>query len=197
MFAYCSDNPVNLIDEDGEIGGVDDAIISSVAVLIGLVFIAALYSATPAGQSALDGLIIHAEKAYEKARKVVISVVENASVDEKEIRDQSVYVMRDQNNTVAYVGRTNNPARRQQEHRRDISKKDLKPLEVVQTGLSKKDAMLLEQLLISSYALENLLNARREIAASKINGYRQSLNNVARLIGSVTEEALYHLIRGD
>ena len=105
--------------------------------------------------------------------------------------------MRDQNNTVAYVGRTNNPARRQQEHRRDISKKDLKPMEVVQTGLSKKDAMLLEQLLISSYSLENLLNARREIAASKIDGYRQSLNNVARLIGSVAEEALYHFIRGD
>ena len=197
MFVYCLDNPSNLIDEYGEVAGIDDVVMASTSFIVCLILIATIYTATPAGQTALNGLIIHAEKAYEKAKTAVISLVEAATVDECEIRNQSVYVMRDQENTVAYVGRTNNPSRRQQEHKRDVRKKDLKPLEVVQTGLSKNDAILVEQMLISAYSLENLLNARREIAVSKIDRYRKSLNNVARLFGSIAEEAIYHLIRGD
>ena len=66
---------------------------------------------------------------------------------------------------VEYVGRTIDPVRRQREHEKDPTKAHLKPLEVKFTGLTKNDARTVEQILISAYTLDNLLNAHREIAA--------------------------------
>ena len=66
------------------------------------------------------------------------------------------------------------------------------PREVVYSGLTRGEARVVEQVLISAYILDNLYNARREIAVSNIGNYRQSLNSAMRLFGSLSEESLYY-----
>ena len=68
------------------------------------------------------------------------------------------------------------------------------PREVVYSGLTRGEARVVEQVLISAYILDNLYNARREIAVSNIGNYRQSLNSAMRLFGSLSEESLYYLM---
>lgn len=52
---------------------------------------------------------------------------------------------------VQYVGRTNNPICRQKEHGRDPKKTHLDPLEVKFTGLTRIEAQVMEQIVISTY----------------------------------------------
>ena len=110
-------------------------------------------------------------------------------------RDQSVYVMRDSaSNEVQYVGRTNNPDRRRKEHLRDPQKRNLNELEIVFAGLTKREAMLAEQLLISAYTLENLKNARREIAIGNVANYAQYMGNVVSLFEGAVESEMMSLM---
>ena len=71
--------------------------------------------------------------------------------------------------------RTNNPARRQAEHSKDLSKAHLQPLEVKFTGLTIPEARLQEQILISTYTLANLANARRENCCRKCGRFLPDL----------------------
>ena len=124
---------------------------------------------------------------------IVTSVVENTS-RKKNTRDQSVYVMKNQSDEVAYVGRTNDPSRRQREHDKDISKADLQPLEVVFTGLTKNQARVVEQVLISAYGINNLYNARREIAVGNISKYSEHVGSTISLFGSFYESEMLNLM---
>ena len=125
---------------------------------------------------------------------VVKNVAENTSTP-KLTRDQSVYIMRDKTtNNVAYVGRTNNPARRQYEHDRDPKKKNLEPLEVKFTGLTIVEARVMEQVLISAYTLESLENARREIAVGNVKGFAGKINNIISIFGGAVEDELLNLM---
>ena len=64
----------------------------------------------------------------------------------KVVFDQNVYIMRNAETLrVEYVGRTNDPARRQSEHNSDPSKDGLLPLQVVKTGLTIDQARVYEQ----------------------------------------------------
>ena len=124
----------------------------------------------------------------------VIDVVESIDFNNNP-KDQSVYIMRNKySNEVQYVGRTNNPIRRQKEHDRDVTKSDLLPLEVKFTGLTVQEARAMEQLLISSYMLDNLLNARREIAVGKVGNYAGRIYTVLRLFGSSIEDEFLNLM---
>ena len=51
----------------------------------------------------------------------------------------------------------------------------MQPLEVKFTGLTKTEARAMEQILISAYTLDNLLNARREIAVGNVAGFTGEL----------------------
>ncbi len=103
--------------------------------------------------------------------------------------------MRDKTtNNVAYVGRTNNPARRQYEHDRDPKKKNLEPLEVKFTGLTIVEARVMEQVLISAYTLESLENARREIAVGNVKGFAGKINNIISIFGGAVEDELLNLM---
>ena len=103
--------------------------------------------------------------------------------------------MRDQTSQeVSYVGRTNDPERRQAEHERDSRKQNLSPLEVVAAGLTKNQARLLEQTLISAYTLDVLQNARREIAPRNIFKLQSDANRVASLLGGLIESELLCLM---
>ena len=100
-------------------------------------------------------------------------------------------------NKVEYVGRTNNPVRRQNEHRRDPKKSNLLPLEVKFTGLTVREARVVEQILISTYVIDNLRNARREIATSKLDKYHDSINGIQRsieLFKNFAEDELLNLM---
>lgn len=109
-------------------------------------------------------------------------------------RNQSVYIMRDQENKVEYVGRTNDPVRRQYEHSRDPSKSHLQPLEVKFTNLTVDEARVVEQLLISTYTLDNLLNARREISQKKIGSFTNSIHNTVKLFENLAEDEALNLM---
>ena len=66
---------------------------------------------------------------------------------------------------------------------------------VVITGLTKSEAMVAEQVLISAYTLKYLDNARREIAAKNVDNYLQYTAAVAELLACGAEETLIGLMR--
>lgn len=55
---------------------------------------------------------------------------------------------------------------------------------------------MVEQSLISAYALENLHNARREIAAGNVYKFTEYVGNVIQLFSGVTESELLCLMEG-
>ena len=196
MFAYCVNNPVFLTDEDGNfaiaigIGAAVEAICGGVAAAgLGIVLLGELERSTKANREAMREAV--------KA-KVDSMIAADSCVPEPEPRDNSVYVLYDtQNNEniVKYVGRTNNPKRRLDEHRRSNSPKRDYDMRVVITGLTKSEAMVAEQVLISAYTLKYLDNARREIAAKNVDNYLQYTAAVAELLACGAEETLIGLMR--
>jgi len=94
------------------------------------------------------------------------------------------------------VGRTNDPSRRKNEHNRDPKKENLDELEVVYTGLTKNEARLVEQALISVYTLDTLQNARREIASHNIFKFQSDIGRVTSLWSGAIESELLCLMEG-
>ena len=97
---------------------------------------------------------------------------------------------------VFYVGRSIDPARRFEEHKRDLKKQiaGLKDYRVIFTGLTINQARLCEQVLISAYSIECLENARREIAQLKVGSFASEMNRLAQLQSAFSEDEIYHLI---
>ena len=196
MFAYCVNNPVFLTDKDGNfaiaigIGAAVEAICGGVAAAgLGIVLLGELERSTKANREAMREAV--------KA-KVDAMIAADSCVPEPEPRDNSVYVLYDtQNNEniVKYVGRTNNPERRLNEHHRPGSPKKNYRMKVILTGLTKSEAMVAEQVLISAYTLKYLENARREIAAKNVDNYLQYTAAVAELLACGAEETLIGLMR--
>ena len=52
----------------------------------------------------------------------------------------------------------------------------------------------MEQVLISAYSLENLSNARREIAAGNINGFAGKIDNIISIFGGSMESEIMSLM---
>lgn len=151
-------------------------------------------SAGVAGTAASVATAALATAGVSAAAAAVVSVVERTNYQDP-IRNQSVYVMRNKiTNEVQYIGRTNNPTRRQKEHERDPSKDNLGPLEVKFSGLTKFEARVMEQMLISAYSMENLLNARREIAKGNINGLTGKIENIINIFGGAVEDEFLNLM---
>ena len=103
----------------------------------------------------------------------------------KEYRDNCVYVLKDptDNNLVKYVGRTNDPGRREQEHKNDPSHPQRRDynMVVLVAGLTKDEAMAVEQFLISAYTVGYLENARREISARRVPQFESYLGAIAEI----------------
>ncbi len=95
---------------------------------------------------------------------------------------------------IQYVGRTNNPIRRQKEHDRDPKKTHLDPLEVKFTGLTRTEARAMEQIVISTYTLQNLDNARREIAIGNVSGFCSKIDNILNIFSGAAESELLNLM---
>lgn len=95
-----------------------------------------------------------------------------------------MYVLHNPGNVteVKYVGITNSPKRRSDEHQRNPDKRVL-TMKVVKTGMTKGEARLAEQALVSTYTLSNLLNRRREIARGNIQGAMKYDRVISEMIG--------------
>ena len=116
----------------------------------------------------------------------------------KEYRDNSVYVLKDPNDhyLVKYIGRTNDPARRQWEHNHDSMhpwRADYR-MTVLATGLTKKEAMVFEQFLISSYTINYLENARREIAIKNIGKYQSYMYAITEIYTGIPGNSISEFI---
>ena len=205
MFSYCFNNPVNKIDSSGNWPKLSTILtgIAVVAVAVAAVAVAVVAAPVIAGVGIASGITASAASIATAAicvagvsgtAALVTKTIENTASKDK-YRDQSVYVMRDSTtNDVQYVGITNNPVRRQREHDRDKRKEHLKPLEVKFTGLTKVEARIMEQLLISAYTMQNLDNARREIAVGNISGFAGSMNNIINIFSGAAESELLSLM---
>ena len=211
MWAYCLNNPVNMIDVNGELASwsqiftgiaIAAAIVAVVAVTVMTVGAAAPALALVSGTAISSAMLTTTATAavatagIASAAAVISASVEKTRHSYREASNgECVYVMRDKStNEVQYVGRTNNPARRQMEHSKDPKKANLNPLEVKYVGLAKYDARIVEQLLISAYTLDNLSNARREIAKGKVHNAAGRIKNIARIIGGARESELLSLM---
>ena len=212
LFSYCFNNPVNMSDSTGSWPKLSKIFavvaIAAVAVAAVAITVATCGAAAPA-LAAVGGGIISAGAAatattvatgalitagVATTAAIVTSVVENTSY-RGPTRNQSVYVMRDKTTgDVQYVGRTNNPIRRQSEHAKDPKKANLQPLEVKFSGLTKFEARAMEQALISAYLLDNLVNARREIATENVGGFAGKIGNIISIFDGAVEDELLNLM---
>ena len=197
MYAYCTNNPVNSIDPSGH--EPQASTIYACIAIAGLVIaaVATCGAATPIAVVGISTIVAAAGlgvAAGAAAAGIVSAVIENTT-PKNNFSNNSVYVMRNSSSKrVEYVGRTNNPERRKKEHARDPSKAGLLPVEVVSTGMTKRQARSTEQVLISAYALDNLKNARREIATGNVSGFAGNMDSTIKLFGSISEDELLNLM---
>ena len=210
LFSYCMNNPVNMSDPTGN-WPTWSQIFTGIAVVAAAVAVVAAVVAT-AGTAApvlaaVGGATISSTAAATAASiatgamlvtgvsataAVVTSTVENTSY-QGPTRDQTVYKLIDNNGETKYVGRTNNPARRANEHKKTPGKSDLKMVQVA-SGLTKIEARAMEQIVISAYTLDYLVNARREIAIGNVNGFAGKTGNVISIFGGTVEDEFLNLM---
>ena len=204
LYAYCVNNPVMLGDPTGNWWSLSTVLLTVAVVLVvaAVVVVAApvllptIGLTTAAATTVASGLMLLSLAAF-TASKVINATEQSSTINPSQSNNQSVYIMRNkETNAVEYVGRTNNPTRRQNEHKNDPKKANLSPLEVKFTGLTLPEARVVEQVLISAYTLENLSNARREIAVNNMDGYRSYINSTKNLFGSTKEDELLNLMGG-
>jgi RHS repeat-associated protein len=114
----------------------------------------------------------------------------------------TVYYVKDPNDQsddkrVIYIGMTKNIGQRRDAHRQlpGREKWDLTPY---QTGLTKEEARIWEQLLIATYTLERLDNKINSVAPKKIglSKFAQAIADITSLEESVREDEVYHLLGG-
>ena len=117
---------------------------------------------------------------------VIVSAVEIAeeASEKRTYYNNSIYVLKNNQDEVRYVGITNDVGRRKYEHEHDPRhpwRANYKMF-VVATGLSREAARTGEQVLISAYTLNALENARREIAVGNVPKFSHHLSTVAELL---------------
>ena len=186
MFSYCENNPINTVDYLGH---------NPLAIFAGVG--AAIASALSAAVTAMVALTVTAvavhtiDQVAEKIKEKVKTTQDTSP------RDQSVYILTNKGGDVRYVGRTNNPPRRMAEHERDKNHPERinYKMTVVFSGLTDKQAVLTEQILISAFTLEHLDNARREISAGRIAAFKAEVSSVAELLGGFAEDEIMNLGR--
>ena len=197
MFAYCGNNPVAFADPFGlclcNAGSLKNKF-STANYCTGCGLAGAAI-----GTAVTDTILSYAVDTIEETKQKVIAWIESCGGDGEQ-RDNSVYILTDPNNgnLVKYVGRTNNPVRRANEHKNDPFHPERKGYEmkVLVSGLTLDEARLVEQVVISVFTVAYLENARREIAVSKIDQYAKYMGAVAEMVGGASEEGLYGLIVG-
>lgn len=213
MFTYCFNNPVNMSDPTGNwpklstfwLGvAVAAAVVAAVAVTV-----VSCGAAAPV-VAALGGTLVSAASATAAVTSIAYAAcsvaiaataVSAAALVQEEIaaksntRSHSVYVLKDSNDQVQYVGRTVNIKNRAAAHSLNPSRADLE-MEVVATGLTRSEARALEQ---AGMLYHHTINTANK-TSNQINGvapkYWDPMKTIARgtldyTWNQMTNEILY------
>lgn len=196
-FCYCTNSPVSLFDPDGTmalsavaaeafIAGMGIAVAPVLTAIIGLTVVIGLGIGIGAAMATLIKTVeatAEAVRIHHDTAAHIIESIEKIKIEEDQTYDNSIYVLKDKENNVHYVGITNEVGRRAAEHKRDKIHpgRSNYDMVVIATGLSKEEARTGEQVLISAYTLEALDNARREIAVRNIHKFLNEIHRIAEL----------------
>ena len=147
------------------------------------------------GVAALGYVIYEAAEYMEEAEQVRAWAESASGIAKENLKDHSVYIIRERagNKRVVYVGRTSDFARRQYAHQIKEGAKyreDRYAMYAIATGLTLDEARALEQVLISAYTLEGLMNLINSIAPSKWDQFLDEFERVQGLIACAIEEGL-------
>lgn len=155
MYAYCDNNPINNVDEDGTLAFAPALpwIGKALVDIISIVTVAIIATIAALGVGTVTESLV--SKAWEPNTK------------EEEPRNQTVYELLDKNNQVQYVGRTKNISTRLQAHRRNPYRSEL-VFKIYKSGLTYNEARGVEHRLIIQ---EKTLNRANKMN-NQINGIR-------------------------
>lgn len=193
LYTYCYNDPLKYADSNGH----EPTTLTVVAV--GGVCLAAMlattyyYINTSEGKRAINQMNkdLGYAATYVGGKLDDIASTVKTYVDTKlkqniETRDNTVYLFTNSDGEVTYVGRTNNYERRRKEHSERLEKSNYTMTPIV-SGLTKEEAKGMEQIMISTYTLEALENARREIAVNNVYKAGQQGARAAEVFASGAE----------
>ena len=205
MFAFCNNNSVNADDPTGHsmdwtrdvyycgTPGGGAAVAGGGMVLLFLLKML-VDNPPPPTSIFVDGITCATPIPCEVIKEEIKEKIET-EVPPLNYNNQSVYIMRNiDTGIVEYVGRTNNPDRRQAEHSQDRRKQGLSPLQVVKTDLTVDAASVLEQSLSMAYGLCQLRNRRREISARKGPAFYDIASYIGKLEFGFLEDELREML---
>lgn len=214
MFSYVFNNPVMFSDHTGSwpklssifaviaVAAVAVAAVATVVVTCGLAAPAlAVAGGGIVGSTA--GIVTTAAAVGSTALAVAkvatvasaTSLVVETTVDKVTRRDNSVYVLKDDNGTVQYVGRTNNPNKRAKAHSVNPARAGLE-MEVIASGLNLAEAKALEQAGMAYYHTINTANKMNNqingISPSRWGAFKElSLGTLDYAWNKMSNEILY------
>ena len=213
MFAYCFNNPVNMSDPTGNWPKLSTfwfgVAVAAAVVTAAAVTVVSCGAAAPV-VAALTGTLVSAASATAAVTSVAYTAcsvaiaataVSAAALAQEEIakktntQSHSVYVLKDSNDQVQYVGRTVNIKNRAAAHSLNPDRADLE-MEVVATGLTRSEARALEQ---AGMLYHHTINTANK-TYNQINGvaprYWDAMKTIARgtrdyAWNQMTNEILY------
>jgi len=166
MFTYCNNNPVNLQDADGHFA---IPIIIAIAATVALLLISTVVVSAPTLPKEVylpEVNTITPNNAFALITMGATAYAQSRSKSKREERNNSVYVLVDNNNTARYVGRTKQTvSERYKQHKRTGLAKGLTPTTIGE-NLTYAEARGLEQIAYDYYkhAGNNLKNRIRPIS---------------------------------
>ena len=169
LYAYTNNNPINKVDEDGNY-----ALPLAIATLVGAVVIFAVLIQTAAKSisASLSKVSLSSTKYSSKKSK------ESKKDESTEKGSHNVYVLRDSEQKVQYVGRTNNVDAPVNRHKNNLARSNLR-MEVIYPDITKEQARVLEQAYIF---MCNTLNKENKMN-NQINGLSPNYENIELYIG--------------
>ncbi|MBR5323081.1 MAG: hypothetical protein IKU48_06010 [Clostridia bacterium] len=163
MFAYCNNNPVNMVDSSGNYP-ITIGLIGVAIILLGGVLIILL---DPNVQDALgeaaDSLYQAVTSVGEKIQSATKAT--KNKIKEETAKEHTVYALVDSNNKVQYVGRTKNVTARRIAHKLNPERCHLK-FKIIQDDLTYEQARAVEQ---ASMLFHHTINTANK-ANNQING---------------------------
>ena len=179
LFSYCFNNPVNMTDSTGnwpKLSTIFAAVaVAAVAVAAVAVTVATCGAAAPAlavaGGSIAGGISAGSVAtgamlaAGASAAAAATTAVAEKAVEKVTKRNNSVYALIDDSDTVQYVGRTNDIERRRKAHGINPARSGLR-MEILASGLNLAEARALEQAGMAYYHTINTANKMN----NQING---------------------------
>ncbi len=159
LFAYCFNNPANMVDPTGNWPRVSKIFKAVAAVAVAVAVVAITVATCGAAAPALaiaGGSIIGAGAATTAAASVAINAITVAGIstaaaaaaaaaeEKAKKRNHTVYALEDSNGKIQYVGRTTNLEKRKKAHDANPYRKGLK-ISILASGLNYHEARALEQ----------------------------------------------------